>query len=58
MGAIGGAHLDQPDTGPPDPEDTGLPDTFELIDTAGLRDNPDTIEREGIRRARAFYVFF
>lgn len=24
----------------------------ELIDTAGLRDNPDVIEREGIRRAR------
>jgi len=24
----------------------------ELIDTAGLRDNPDTIEEEGIRRAR------
>lgn len=28
----------------------GLP--VELIDTAGLRDNPDIIEREGIRRAR------
>lgn len=28
----------------------GLP--VELIDTAGLRDNPDTVEREGIRRAR------
>ena len=24
----------------------------ELIDTAGLRDNPDRIEKEGIRRAR------
>lgn len=24
----------------------------ELVDTAGLRDNPDTIEKEGIRRAR------
>ena len=27
--------------------------TIELVDTAGLRDNPDTIEAEGIRRARA-----
>lgn len=26
--------------------------SVELIDTAGLRDNPDVIEREGIRRAR------
>lgn len=26
--------------------------TVELVDTAGLRDNPDTIEAEGIRRAR------
>ncbi len=25
----------------------------ELVDTAGLRDNPDTVEAEGIRRARA-----
>jgi len=25
----------------------------ELVDTAGLRDNPDTIEAEGIRRARS-----
>ncbi len=25
----------------------------ELIDTAGLRDNPDRVEKEGIRRARA-----
>ena len=29
----------------------GLP--VELIDTAGLRDDPDTIEAEGIRRARS-----
>ena len=31
-----------------------FPDTWqvELIDTAGLRDNPDRIEAEGIRRAR------
>lgn len=28
----------------------GLP--VELVDTAGLRDNPDVIEKEGIRRAR------
>lgn len=26
--------------------------SVELVDTAGLRENPDTVEREGIRRAR------
>ena len=26
--------------------------SVELVDTAGLRDNPDVIEKEGIRRAR------